>query len=440
MKFINLRPFEDKTAAINFTNKTTITNLKRIFYLLIGYFPFNIIDLYFTFEHKPCIVFLPYVILRICISIIYVILYPIYLRKLKQINFIHRSLLVFFISFVMITQAIMTYYNYIIRNTTFEISIVYLVLSLIFYCNTLEILIPSLISIIIFTILLLTTGNDSFKLLPHITSAYICLVIGFIFSRIIWITYRDNYIYLQTISKQKYQLEELNSNLEQKVKSQVSLILKSERLKNYLPSQLVDSVLNLDSDTQISTERRKLTIFFSDIKDFTLTTDSMESEELLNLLNNYLSEMTKIALKWGGTIDKFIGDAIMIFFGAPNIIDDKTHAINCVKMAIEMQKKMKDLQSKWFNSGIEKPLSIRIGINTGVVTVGNVGTKERLIYTAIGQHVNIASRLEHECSPDSILISHSTHALVKDEIKCSEVKTIKVKGIQRDLLAYEVLF
>jgi class 3 adenylate cyclase len=249
-----------------------------------------------------------------------------------------------------------------------------------------------------------------------------------------------SFTYLKTIDAQKTQLEEMNVKLERKVNEQLSVILRSDRLKKYLPAQLVDSIISSDLEKPISTERVKITIFFSDIKDFTLTTDSMESEELLKLLNSYLAEMTEIALRWGGTIDKFIGDAIMIFFGAPVFNDDRTHALNCVKMAIEMQKKMKDLQSRWFDTGFEKPLSIRIGINTGVATVGNFGAPDRLSYTAIGGQVNIASRLEQECPPNSILISHPTYVLVKDEITCSEARTLTVKGIQRELLAYEVLY
>jgi class 3 adenylate cyclase len=200
----------------------------------------------------------------------------------------------------------------------------------------------------------------------------------------------------------------------------------------------VDSIVKGEKHVTFENERRKLTIFFSDIKGFTETTDSMEAEELSLLLNEYLTEMTKIAHKHGGTIDKFIGDAIMIFFGAPESTTEKDQALRCVKMAIEMQNKMTELKGKWFKSGIEYPLEIRIGINTGTATVGNFGAEDRLSYTAIGGQVNLASRLEGLCNPGGILISHSTWANVEYEIPCKVRGKVKVKGINREILVYDV--
>jgi class 3 adenylate cyclase len=219
----------------------------------------------------------------------------------------------------------------------------------------------------------------------------------------------------------------------------LKLISFEKKLKKYLPPQLVDVLTQNGNAHQIATERRKLTIFFSDIKGFSNITESIEPEELSSMLNEYLTEMTLISNKWGGTLDKFIGDAIMIFFGAPEESTDKKNAYKCVKMAIEMQGKMEKLKKKWFDSGIEYPLAIRIGINTGVVTVGNFGAEDRLSYTATGGHVNLASRLEALCKPDGILISHPTYTLIKDEIECKLRNKVKVKGIVREILTYEVV-
>lgn len=149
--------------------------------------------------------------------------------------------------------------------------------------------------------------------------------------------------------------------------------------------------------------------------------------------------MTIITHKCGGTVDKFIGDAIMIFFGAPERTPDKENALNCVKMAIEMQEKMKKLQIKWFNDGFENPLHIRIGISTGTSTVDNFGAEDRLSYTVIGGQVNIAARLEGICQPDEIMISHPTWAFVKDEIECTPGEKVSVKGINREIMTYKVL-
>jgi len=232
----------------------------------------------------------------------------------------------------------------------------------------------------------------------------------------------------------------LNENLQEKVNEQLEIIKKGNQLKDYLPPQLVDSILSGEKIVSFDTERKKLTVFFSDIKGFTSATDALEAEDLSSILNEYFTEMTKIAHKYGGTIDKFMGDGMMIFFGAPEATNDKDHALRCLKMAIAMQKKMKTLQKGWFNAGIEIPLTIRIGINTGTATVGNFGAKDRLSYTAIGGQVNIAYRLEGLCEPGGILISHATWALVKDEIKYSNEKKVSVKGIRRELLVYEVIF
>ncbi len=234
--------------------------------------------------------------------------------------------------------------------------------------------------------------------------------------------------------------QELNANLELKVIERTQRIKSIESsLKKYLPKQLVETITKGDQVAEPKTERRKLTVFFSDIKGFTDLTESMEAEDMSKLLNEYLTEMTTIAHKWGGTVDKFIGDAIMIFYGAPEETPDKDNALNCVKMAIEMQERMKELQKQWFHEGIENPLEIRIGISTGTATVGNFGAEDRLSYTVIGSQVNIASRLEGICEPNKIKISHPTWALISDEIECTPGEKVKVKGINREIVTYDVL-
>jgi len=173
-------------------------------------------------------------------------------------------------------------------------------------------------------------------------------------------------------------LEEVETINERLSESNTKLEEIGESLKRYLPMQLVSSILKGEKTALRETERRKLTIFFSDIRGFTETTDSMEAEELTALLNEYLEEMTVIAHRWGGTVDKFVGDAIMVFFGAPESLGDRENALRCVRMAMEMQARMKELQEAWFKRGIEYPLTIRIGVNTGMAAVGNFGAAERI--------------------------------------------------------------
>ena len=213
----------------------------------------------------------------------------------------------------------------------------------------------------------------------------------------------------------------------------------ADKLSKYLSPQVYNSIFAGDKEVKIESYRKKLTVFFSDIKDFTRTTDSMESEALTKLINEYLNEMSKIALDYGGTIDKYIGDAIMVFFGDPDSRGEKKDALACVNMALAMRDKMKYLREKWLEQGISHPLHVRMGINTGYCTVGNFGSEDRMDYTIIGGEVNLASRLESLADEDSILISYESYALVKERVKCEERKEANVKGIAYPVQVFEVI-
>ncbi len=182
-----------------------------------------------------------------------------------------------------------------------------------------------------------------------------------------------------------------------------------------------------------------MTIFFSDIAGFTETADRLESEDLTQLLNQYLTEMSRIALDYGATIDKYVGDAILIFFGDPETKGVKEDALACVKMAIAMRERMHDLEDMWRESGIEKPLRVRMGIHTGFCTVGNFGSEDRMDYTIIGGGVNAAARLESLAQPGEILISYEAFAHVKDQIHCEGRGEIEVKGIAYPIATYQVV-
>src|SRR5215468_5992264 len=213
----------------------------------------------------------------------------------------------------------------------------------------------------------------------------------------------------------------------------------SGQLAKYLSPQVYESIFTGRSKVTVASRRKKLTIFFSDLEGFTETTERLESEDLTQLLNHYLTEMSKIALEFGGTIDKYVGDAILIFFGDPDSKGVKADAVACVRMAIAMRKRMRELDSVWRASGIEKPPRCRTGINTGFCTVGNFGSDDRMDYTIIGSGVNLASRLEQTAPPGEILISYETHALVKDEVYCEERGYINVKGISHPVATFQVV-
>jgi class 3 adenylate cyclase/phosphoglycerate-specific signal transduction histidine kinase len=213
----------------------------------------------------------------------------------------------------------------------------------------------------------------------------------------------------------------------------------SNQLAKYLSPQVYESIFTGRQEVKVASRRKKLTVFFSDIAGFTETADKLESEELTDLLNHYLTEMSGIALDHGATIDKYVGDAIVIFFGDPESRGVKEDALACVKMAIAMRERMRDLQAVWRDSGIENPLKCRIGINTGFCTVGNFGSEDRMDYTIIGGGVNLASRLESAATPGEILLSYETNALVKDEINCEEHGEVAVKGIAYPVKTYQVI-
>jgi len=213
----------------------------------------------------------------------------------------------------------------------------------------------------------------------------------------------------------------------------------SAKLSKYLSPQVFESIFSGKQEVRIASQRKKLTVFFSDIVGFTETTDNLEAEELSNLLNHYLTEMSTIAMEHGGTIDKYVGDAIIAFFGDPETRGVKEDAKACVNMAIAMQRRMRELQSEWLDMGLEKPFEVRIGINTGFCTVGNFGSAERMDYTIIGNEVNLAARLESVAEVGGILMAHETHALVKDTVLAEEGDTLTVKGFAKPVRTYSVV-
>jgi class 3 adenylate cyclase len=163
----------------------------------------------------------------------------------------------------------------------------------------------------------------------------------------------------------------------------------------------------------------------------------MDSVPLTEMLNLYLTKMSEIALKYGGTIDKYIGDSVMIFFGDPETAGKNNDALNCVKMAIEMQNTMKKLSIELMNDfNLSSPLKIRVGIHSGECTVGNFGSEKRLDYTVIGGTVNLAARLESSSPAGQILISEKTRSLINDKIDCKKYDEIKVKGFKDNISTF----
>ena len=234
-------------------------------------------------------------------------------------------------------------------------------------------------------------------------------------------------------------ITELKQREEELAEKSNALEQLSNQLAKYLSPQVYDTIFRSKQEIMIVSSRKKLTVFFSDIANFTETADRLQSEELTQLLNHYLTEMSQIALDYGATIDKYVGDAIVIFFGDPETKGVKEDALACVKMAIAMRKRMDELQHIWRGSGMGKPLHSRMGIHTDYCTVGNFGSETRMDYTIIGGGVNLASRLETAATPGEVLISYETYAHVSDQVACEEHGEIDVKGIAYPVATYRVV-
>lgn len=232
------------------------------------------------------------------------------------------------------------------------------------------------------------------------------------------------------------ELNSLNQDLQTRVDLQVQELERSSRMQRYLSPQLAESIMSGDMEVDLVSRRQELTIFFSDIRGFTALSERLEPEDLIELLNHYLSEMTDIVFTNGGTLDKYIGDAIMVFFGNPVQYED--HALRAVRTALAMQNRLIELQKLWVTQG-QEALTMGIGITTGYVTVGNIGSPSRLDYTVMGNQVNLASRMADEAKAGQILVSERTLLAVGDLVESAEIDQLQLQGVSRPITIFEIL-
>ncbi len=209
-------------------------------------------------------------------------------------------------------------------------------------------------------------------------------------------------------------------------------------IRRYIPAQVADAILSGHREIVDVHTRRKLTFFFSDLVSFTDIAEQLEPEDLSKVLNEYFTEMTAIAQRYDGTVDELSGDAILIFFGAPHSTTDKDHAARAVRMAMDMQVSVQVLNARWQTAGIDAVFRVRMGINTGVATIGNFGSEGRTKYAALGRSVNLAARIQTQCEPGRVLLSHATWLLVNGQIPCTPKSEMQLKGINKPVMTYEV--
>jgi class 3 adenylate cyclase/HAMP domain-containing protein len=238
-----------------------------------------------------------------------------------------------------------------------------------------------------------------------------------------------------TLSTAYTELETLNTNLQETVEMKVAELERVSRLKRYLSPQVVASIIAEAGDLDQPPRRKFLTTFFSDVRGFTAASERMEPDELVDQMNDYLTAMTDIVFAHEGTLDKYVGDAVMVFFGDP--IYQPDHAGRAVRMAFEMRDRMVQLQERW--EGMHRQsFEIGMGIATGWVTVGDIGSPVRSDYTVLGNEVNVASRLSDRASAGQILVTEGTLNEVGDLVKASRVEGITLKGVERHVDVYEV--
>lgn len=203
----------------------------------------------------------------------------------------------------------------------------------------------------------------------------------------------------------------------------------------YFPPLIVKKIMANPAFLTMGGQKKELTVLFSDIKDFTTHSAALTPAQVQLFLNEYFEAMVEIVFQHEGTVDKYIGDGLMVFFGDPEPQPD--HALRCVRTAIAMQQRTAELREKWLKQG-GFPLHIRIGINTGEVVVGNMGSARRLAYTVLGSAVNLASRLESNAPVGGILISERTHELVKADVPTQPVGPLTIKGLATPITAHTV--
>ena len=236
------------------------------------------------------------------------------------------------------------------------------------------------------------------------------------------------------LEKARADLLHLNQGLEKKVSEQILELKRHDQLSRYLSPNLVETILANDGELGIEPQRKQLTIVFTDIRGFSTLTDNLEPEELFQLLSRYFSVMIEIVHQYDGTLNKIIGDGLLVFFGDPIPMED--HADRAVRMAVQMQQAVIGLKQEW--NRYDHDLGLGIGINTGYVTVGNVGSDMHRDYTIIGNQVNVASRLENLAKPGEILISQRTLSSMVDSRTVKEMGDIQVKGIHNPVKTYRV--
>jgi adenylate cyclase len=233
------------------------------------------------------------------------------------------------------------------------------------------------------------------------------------------------------LARKQEELRELNSRLEN------AKDLLKQSFQRYVSAEVVEEILQSSLPVDLLGERKTVTVMFSDIRGFTSLSEQFDPEELVSFLNSYLSEMIEIIFQNEGTLDKFMGDAILSFFGAP--ISFGNDALRAVRTAVGMQSRLDELNHAWQMDG-RPQIKMGVGISTGEVIVGNIGSEKRIEYTVIGQNVNYAQRIEGLTKeyPYGILIGESTYREVRGSVSAEAFGPLSIDGIRTPMTIYGI--
>jgi class 3 adenylate cyclase len=234
------------------------------------------------------------------------------------------------------------------------------------------------------------------------------------------------------------EVDRLNRRLEARVEEQMAELVRTGELKRFMPQQIAEGLMAGQLSADDGFERRKVTLLFADMVGFTDLSDKLEPEELAEVLNEYLREMTAVAVSQGGTLDNYIGDGLMVLFGAPKQVDESVQAWSALRTAFGMQERVEELSTAMRARGIPADLTVRVGVNTGHCTVGVLGSDIMRAYKAVGFAVNMAARLQSEAEPGTVLVGFRTYALVKDRVVAEQRVPLMLKGAARPVEAWEI--
>lgn len=245
----------------------------------------------------------------------------------------------------------------------------------------------------------------------------------------------------KAFARQKRQIDRLvklsDANEARLTDANETLSSLTRNLSRFVPRTVVEQLMKGGDEQLASTERREITVFFSDIIGFTEMTERLAPEKLAALMSDYFTEMSAICDLWGGTLDQFIGDAVVIFFGAPTSQSVQKDARRAIMMALDMQERLVALRESWASKGYVVPLHVRIGLATGYCNVGNFGSDTRLHYTALGGTMNEAARIQALCPKDGILVSESCYLQAKDDFAWENKGATSLKGHAHPSLLFQ---